>query len=233
MPAIPALRLGVLLVFLVPCTDWFITFSHLGKGETKNAIAFSPISLLLQIVLVPFYLWILVGDGFTVALARTEAVYAFVGLIGLPLLAAFLTELAASKMRSDVIVETLAWFPVPLPAAVVFVIAATQVDLVMASLDLLGILLVVFVVYLAAAAVAERVPGSLFRLPIGQGRVLAFSMGTRNSFVVLPVALALPASYELAAVAIVFQSLVELFEMAFYLWWIPTRLFPSPEGTGS
>jgi ACR3 family arsenite efflux pump ArsB len=50
-------------------------------------------------------------------------------------------------------------------------------------------------------------------------------MGTRNSFVVLPLALALPAGWETAVVVIVFQSLVELFGMAFYLWWLPRHLF--------
>ena len=46
-------------------------------------------------------------------------------------------------------------------------------------------------------------------------------MGTRNSFVVLPLALSLPAGWELAALVIVLQSLVELFGMLFYLWWLP------------
>jgi hypothetical protein len=40
--------------------------------------------------------------------------------------------------------------------------------------------------------------------------------------------LALPPSHELAIVAIVFQSLVELFGMVVYLWWVPHRLFPLP-----
>src|SRR5699024_10056293 len=33
VPDHPAFRLGVLLVLLVPCTDWFITFTHLGQGD--------------------------------------------------------------------------------------------------------------------------------------------------------------------------------------------------------
>lgn len=61
-----------------------------------------------------------------------------------------------------------------------------------------------------------------------QGRVLAFSFGTRNSFVVLPLALALPPSSDLAVVTIVFQSLVELLGVGVYLWWIPQKLFPYP-----
>jgi ACR3 family arsenite efflux pump ArsB len=54
---------------------------------------------------------------------------------------------------------------------------------------------------------------------------VAFSLGTRNSFVVLPLALSLPADWHVAAVVIVVQSLVELFGMTIYLWWIPRRLF--------
>ena len=63
------------------------------------------------------------------------------------------------------------------------------------------------------------------KLPPRQGRTLAYSLGTRNSFVVLPFALALPAGWEPTVVVIVVQSLVELFGMMFYLWWLPGRLF--------
>lgn len=83
-----------------------------------------------------------------------------------------------------------------------------------------------FVAFLIAAAVLARVIGTLFRLPPTQGRVLAFSLGTRNSFVVLPIALALPASYEIAVVAIVLQSLIELAVMALWIRWVPERLVP-------
>ncbi|MFN3756271.1 MAG: arsenic resistance protein, partial [Flavobacterium sp.] len=51
MPNDPVLKLGVALVLLVPCTDWFITFSQLGKGDTKYAVALAPIILLAQFLL--------------------------------------------------------------------------------------------------------------------------------------------------------------------------------------
>lgn len=56
--------------------------------------------------------------------------------------------------------------------------------------------------------------------------MLAFRFGTRNSFVILPLALALPNGYELTVVVIVFQSLIELFGMMWFVWWVPKRLFP-------
>ena len=227
-PDDPAVRLGVLLVLLVPCTDWFITFTHLAGGDTKHAIAFSPVSLLLQMVLLPVYLWGFLGAEVVVGMAQREMAMAFLGLIVLPLLAAFATEKWAGRdSHRTTVVSRLGWFPVPLLALVVFSIAAAQVGVVLESVGLLLQLTFIYIVFLVGAAVLAVLLAHLFRLPPAQGRVLAFSFGTRNSFVVLPLALALPSSFELAVVVIVFQSLVELLGMVVYLWWVPRKLFPS------
>lgn len=232
LPDDPAIRLGVLLVLLVPCTDWFITFTHQGGGATRHAIAFSPISLLLQVMLLPLYLWLFLGEAFVTTVARQEMLGAFAGIVVLPLLGAFGTEKwIESTLRRRHVLERLAWLPVPLLAVVVFIIAATQVNLVTASFAVLGQLLLIFVGYLVVAGLMARTLATVFTLPPSQGRVLAFSLGTRNSFVVLPLALALPSSLGLAVVVIVFQSLVELVGMVAYLWWVPKRLFP--EATAS
>lgn len=227
MPDDPAIRLGVLLVLLVPCTDWFITFTYLGGGDTRLAIAFSPISLLLQIILLPVYLWLFLGGDLVVTLARGEMLMVFAGLILLPLFAAYVTEkwVERGDGRSNLL-NWLAWFPVPLLAIVVFSIAATQVNLIMATTFILGWLLLIFAAFLIIAGWMARLLASWFALLPLQGRALAFSLGTRNSFVVLPLALALPSPYELAVVVIVFQSLVELLGMIVYLWVVPKRLFP-------
>lgn len=223
----PAVRLGILLVLLVPCTDWFITFTQLGDGDTNRAIAFSPISLLLQIILLPFYLWLFLGNEITISLAHAEMLWAFVGLIILPLLLAWLTQKwADNHVSGEQFINKSGWFPVILLAAVVFIITASQINVVSGSLNLLGNLLLIFILFLVIAALIAKFLARLFQLPPPQGRVLAFSLGTRNSFVMLPIALALPAGYELAVVVIVFQSLVELIGMLVYLWWLPKHLFP-------
>lgn len=226
-PNIPAVQLGILLVLLVPCTDWFITFTHLGGGDTKRAIAFSPVSLLLQLLLLPFYLWLFLGPEITTNLIQKELIMAFSGLIVLPLIAAFLTEKWLDKKQDrKSILHILGWFPVPLLAFVVFTIAATQVNVVIDSLNLLPTLLLIFSAFLLIAGLLSRLISKIFDLPPNQGRALAFSLGSRNSFVVLPLALSLPPSFELTVVVIVFQSLIELFGMALYLWWVPKKLHP-------
>lgn len=225
LPADPALRLGVLLVLLVPCTDWFITFSQLGGGNVPRAIAVTPLNLLLQLLLLPAYLWLLADAQISVALSIIDMWPALL-VIGLPLGLAALSERWLDVHPAQAVWrERLAWWPVPLLAVVILLIAATQVGAVRGALGLLPVLVPVFLAFLLFAALLAKLLARLSQLPTDQARTLAFSLGTRNSFLVLPFALALPAGWETVAVVIVLQSLVELFGMLFYLWWIPRRLF--------
>ena len=227
LPQEPAVMLGVLLVLLVPCTDWFITFTHLAGGDTKRAIVLTPLSLLLQLALLPLYLWIIMGESFFEILSGGRVATVFTGLIVVPLLLAYVTRVLVGRSSSrSGILEGLGWLPVPLLAVVVFLVAGSQVETVVDSLPVLAEVLAVFVLFLVGAAGAALALVRSFNLPVAQGRTLVFAMTTRNSFVVLPFALALPDSWNLAVIVIVFQSLVELLAMAGLLWWVPKKLFP-------
>lgn len=235
LPDDPALRLGVLLVLLVPCTDWFMTFTQLGGGNTARAIAVTPLNLLVQLLLLPVYLSVfLPATDFGAALKTEEMLSAALALIGLPLVAAALTERwIESKPARAIWRERLGVWPVPLLALVVFLIASEQVETVLEAGPVLLTVLPVFIGFLVVAALLARGLAGVLQLPVDTGRTLAFSLGTRNSFLVLPFALALPAGWETTVVVIVFQSLVELFGMVFYLWWLPRRLFKSPLGANA
>lgn len=225
-PDDPAIRLGILLVLLVPCTDWFITFTHLGGGDARRAIAVTPVNLLVQLALLPLYLWLFMGNAFLELLTAGRVAAVFVTLILLPLAAAWLTERLAARYasRRDIVAQ-IGWWPVPLLGLVVFMIAASQLPAVQGALPALGPVTGIFVAFLIAAMLIGMVMARALQLPAASARALIFSLGTRNSFVVLPLALALAPPWQIAALVIVFQSLVELFGMAAYLWAVP-RLLP-------
>lgn len=227
LPLSPAVLAGVLLVLLVPCTDWFISFTHLGKGNTLQAVAAAPVLLLVQIIALPVYLWLFLGaEWFQLALSAS-LLSAFAGLILLPLALAGLTEYAANRQpHIKAAIGQLGILPVPLLALVVFIIAATQVNNLTGLYQVMAPVMLVFVAFLVFAGWLGRFLGRLFRLPVNSARTLAFSFGTRNSFVMLPIALTLPEAWQAAVVVIVFQSLVELFGMIVYLRWVPTKLLP-------
>ena len=225
LPPDPALRSGGLLVLLVPCTDWFIAFSQLGGGDTPGAVAVTPVNLALQLLLLPLYLWLMAGAELAIAF-DVRSVWPALVVVALPLLAALASERwIGARPEREWLRERLGWWPVPLLALVLLLVAVAHAGQVRGAIGLLPVLLPVYVVFLLLAALVARGMATLMSLPVAQGRTLAFSLGSRNSFLVLPLALALPAGWEVAAVVIVVQSLVELFGMAFYLWWVPRRLF--------
>lgn len=113
---------------------------------------------------------------------------------------------------------------VPLPAVVVFLIAGAQVETAAASLAVLGQVLAAFVLFLAGAPAIGIRGARQFALPAAAARMLGFSAATRNSFVVLHFALALPPAWHAAVVVIISQSLVELLGMLAFLRRVPRRL---------
>lgn len=227
VPENAAIKLGVLMVLLVPCTDWFISFTHLGRGDSGRAITAAPILLIAQLLLLPAYLWLFMGEQVVELSLVAHLLPAFFGLIVVPLVLAWVTEVVANNRQSmQRFVAGFGWLPVPFVAIVVFLIAASQVSLVVEAGRMRWTVLADFVLYLLAAAAVGKLLSRPFGLTAPAGRTLVFSLGTRNSFVMLPLALSLPELWRPAVIVIVFQSLVELFGMVAYLRRVANYLIP-------
>lgn len=225
-PPDPAVRLGLLLVLLVPCTDWFITFAQLGRGDTARATALTPVTLVLQLVLLPGYLWLLGGTSVTGVFGPAQVWPALLVLLG-PLAAAAVTRRwAAGSPGGSRLVERLGVAPVPLLTVVILLVGLSHAEQVAGARTLLPTVALVAGLYLLGALVLALLLARAARLPVEQGRTLAFSLGTRNSFIVLPFALALPAGWEAAALVVVLQSIVELLGMIALVRLVPGVLFP-------
>lgn len=223
VPQEDPLVLGLLLVLLVPCTDWFLTFTHLGGGDTARASALTPLTLCLQLLLLPLYIRLFTGLG---GVFTPESLAPALGVLGLPLLAAVIAEAAAprapflQRARSGSGI-----LPVPLLALVLLLVSASHITQAARSATVLPWVLLAALLYLAGALLIAVLVSRTVRLPVEQGRTLAFSLGTRNSFIVLPFALSLPAGWEVTAAVTVTQSLIELLGMIACVRLIPRVLF--------
>lgn len=224
-----ALLIGVLLVLLTPCVDYVIVFTGLAGGAKERLLAAAPLLMLAQMVLLPPYLWIFTGTGLIGTFSPAPFVEAFVLLILLPLTAAALTQHAARWRIGVVVRHTMLTGMVPLMMVTLATVAASQIGGVGIRI---GALLAVVPVYVAFAAVLVAVgllAGRAARLDVPGRRAIVFSGVTRNSLVVLPLALAVPASLALAPLVVVTQTLVELIVMVILVRVVP-RLVPYPDG---
>ncbi|WP_282374534.1 MULTISPECIES: arsenic resistance protein, partial [Pseudomonas] len=223
----PAILVGALLVLLTPCIDYVVVFTHIGKGDSKLTLAATPLLLLLQLVLLPLYLAFMVGNDSAVVISVGPFVEAFVVLIALPLVLAVATAAGAKRSR---VVEgwnnAWAWMPVPAMAAVLVVVVGSQISAVVRDMDKLLPVIPVYLGFMLLAPLVGALVARAFKLPAITARSVAFSSSTRNSLVVLPLALALPEEIRgLAAAAVITQTLIELVSELIYIRAIPALVW--------
>jgi arsenite transporter len=228
LPADQGVRLGVLLVLLTPCVDYVIVFSGLAGGSSNRLLAATPLLLVAQMVLLPVFLVLFMGPELADVIEVGPFVEAFVVLIVIPLGLAWLTQAwAARKPAGETFSALAGTLMVPLMVATLLVVVASQVPkLGDGGTAVLGVI-PFYVGFLVVMALLGLVVARAFRLDIGAGRAIIFTGATRNSLVVLPLALALPDALAVAAVVIVTQTLVEVVGMVVYVRAIP-RLLPKP-----
>ncbi|MER2296972.1 arsenic resistance protein [Pseudomonas promysalinigenes] len=219
----PAILIGALMVLLTPCIDYVVVFTHIGKGDARLTLAATPVLLLAQLVLLPLYLTLLLGDSSAVVVSITPFVEAFVLLIVLPMALAILTNVSARRHRMVAAWnEAWAWMPVPAMALVLVAVVASQIALVLRDSDQLLPVIPVYISFMLLAPLLGLASARLLRLPVAQARSVTFSAATRNSLVVLPLALALPEGLGgLAAAAVITQTLIELVSELIYVRIIP------------
>ncbi|MFJ5712708.1 bile acid:sodium symporter [Streptomyces sp. NPDC093105] len=231
LPADQAVRLGVLLVLLCPCVDYVIVFSGLAGGSGRRLLAATPLLLVAQMLLLPGFLYVFLGAGLVEVVEPEPFLEAFLVLIVVPLgLAWALQAWAARRPAGARVAAAATTTMVPLMAATLLTVVASQIPGVGDSLGDVAAVIPFYVLFLVVMAFAGRAVARLFRLGTGAARAVVFTGATRNSLVVLPLALALPGSFAVASVVVVTQTLVEVLGMVAYVRLVP-RLVPD-DGAG-
>lgn len=221
MPADALLRFGVLLVLLAPCIDYVVTFAHLGRADAKLLLAATPSLLIAQMLLLPVYLRVLLGDDAAALVQPEPFVHAFVWLIGVPLVLAGFTQLWANRSAAGSrAAAALSLLPVPATALVLFIVVAAVLPQLGSATRSALAAMPFYIVFACLAPIAGWLVAKLLGLQPAAGRAVAFSAGTRNSLVVLPLALAVPGALPILPAIIVTQTLVELLAELVYVRWI-------------
>lgn len=221
-PGGSAVELGVLMVLLTPCIDYVVTFAHLGKVDARPLLAATPLLLAAQMVLLPVYLGLFMGDAAAGLVRWQPFVHAFVWLIVVPLsIAAMCQAWAARSTAGQRVVAALGLLPVPATAALLFVVVAALAPQLGLALDAVRQVTAIYLVFAIAAPVLGWGIARCWRLPADQGRAVAFSSATRNSLVVLPLGLAIPGAVPWVPAVILTQTLVELVSELVYVRVMP------------
>ncbi|MEU0637195.1 bile acid:sodium symporter [Streptomyces albidoflavus] len=227
LPADQAVRIGVLLVLLCPCIDYVIVFSGLAGGSSRRLLAATPLLLVAQMVLLPGFLYLFMGAELAEVVEVGPFVEAFLVLIVIPLALAWTVQgWAARRPAGRRAADAAGTTMVPLMAATLLTVVASQVPKIGDSLGDVAAVVPFYAAFLVVMAFAGLAVARLFRLGTPAGRAVVFTGATRNSLVVLPLALALPDRFAAAGAVVVTQTLVEVVGMVVYVRLVP-RLLPA------
>lgn len=235
----PDLWAGVVLYKLTPCIGWYLIFIDLAEGDVPWGVALLPWNLFLQILLLPVYLWVLVGQVVPVdALNLIRSVALF---LLLPFALGWATRLALVRWRGQAwtygpfkhfIGEVKLWALV----AVIIGIFASQNAINLSELSRVALIILVISLFFMSMFLIGLAVGRGFRLGYADTTTLVFTTTARNSEAVLPVAAAVFPGHPLVIFAILIGPIVELPVLLFLsrtmlwlrgrMWWFrsPTAL---------
>jgi len=227
----PLVLVGALMVLLTPCIDYVVTFTEMAGGNAEQVTAVTPVLMLVQLALLPIYLWFFMGKEVTTVVEPEPFLEAFFVIIALPLAGAWLTQrLAQNSAPARRWQSAMEWLPVPMMGLTVLVVIASQLPRVRDSVGEVATVIPVYVAFFLVMPLLARTVSGLLGMDVGERRALVFTSVTRNSLVVLPLALALPEAYVLAPAVVVTQTLVELSGMVVLTRAVPGVLIRGNSG---
>ena len=209
----PDFWIGAILYTLTPCIGWYLIFTDIAKGDVPWGIALLPWNITLQVVLMPFYLYILVGrivplDILT--LARSVGLFLVVPFV----LGYIIQKIIIKKKGRDYFFGPFKGFlgEVKLWALVVVIISmfASQMSLDISDIQKVGLLIAFLIIFFLVLFFLAIIIGKFFKLGYEDTVTMAFTTTARNSEAVIGVAVAAFPGHPLVYLAIILGPVVEL-----------------------
>lgn len=208
----PDLRIGLVMLLVTPCTDWYLVFIATARGNVALGAALLPVNLLLQLVLLPFFVVTLTGTAADVPVGDLLVSVALV--LGIPLTVAIGLRLAAARAgatdRLDSLLDRSAPVALALLAIAVAAIFAAHAQLVIDEPDALLRLLIPPLVFFVVAYLIANAASTRLNLADPERVTLTMTTMARNSPVALAIAITAFPDQPLIAVALVVGPLIEL-----------------------
>jgi ACR3 family arsenite efflux pump ArsB len=186
------LRLGLVMLLVTPCTDWYLVFTGNARGNVALAASLLPPNLILQLLLLPIVVTAFTGTAADVPLSELAGSVAIV--LGIPLIVAATTRFVASRTdsydRLDRTLERAQPVGLGLLAVAITAIFATHARVVTDDPDAFLRLLAPLAAFFAVTYLIATVAARALNLHPPERATLTMATLARNSPVALAIATA-------------------------------------------
>lgn len=207
------LRIGLLMLLVTPCTDWYLVFTGLAGGNVPLGTALLPLNLILQILLLPVYLFLFMNGKIQVDSISIIISIIFVLLI--PFTLALLTKLIVKKtvglkaFEERFLIHGDNLQLIFLCLAIVAMFASESKSLFQQPMLLVKMFIPLIIFFMVNFFIAQLV-GRKQRFSYEDTAALTFTTLARNSPLSLAIAVAAFPDRPLISLALVIGPLIEL-----------------------
>jgi len=200
--------IGFFMLILTPCTDWYLVFTKMAKGDVKLSLSILPINLVLQIVLLPIYLVIFFSSANT--MDYTQLMYSLLIVIVIPFIAAQITKFILNddlrKKATDLFTNLQIWFL----SLAVFCIFASQGELLFGNLNSVVSIFIPLIIFFGVNVIIDLLVSEKVNFTYPEYASLTMTTLARNSPLALAIAINSFPGHELISIALVIGPLIEL-----------------------
>ena len=219
--------IGFFMLILTPCTDWYLVFTKMAKGDLSLSLSILPINLVLQILLLPVFLVLFFSSGNTIDYAQLT--YSLIIVIVIPFIAAQTIKFMLNKELNEKAKDLFSSLQICFLSLAVFCIFASQGKLLFENLDSVLTIFVPLMLFFIANTIIDLILSAKINFIYSQYSSLTITTLARNSPLALAIAINSFPGHELISIALVIGPLIELpvlyIVSKFCLWIKDSELF--------
>ncbi|GAA0084708.1 bile acid:sodium symporter [Clostridium sp. CTA-7] len=209
----PELLIGFIMLMVTPCTDWYLIFTGIAKGNVALGSSILPLNIILQLLLLPVYILLIAGTSVDINVISLGKGVVFSLMI--PLLCSIVArKLIINKIGDSVFEDKL------LPKAcdyqgyflniAIISMFASQGKVLLENYQVLFILLVPILLFFIINFIVGRLVGKAIKLNYQDSVSLSLTTLARNSPIALAIAVASFPDKPLISLALIIGPLIEL-----------------------
>ncbi len=199
--------IGFFMLILTPCTDWYLIFTKIAKGDLNLSLSILPINLILQIVLLPIYLIIFFSNNN--AINYSNLVYSLIIVIVIPFLSAQITKLILNNKLKE-ITNFFSKYQIVFLALAVFAIFNSQGNQLFGHLNSVLTIFIPLIIFFITTTLIDLLLSEQIHLTYEEYASLTMTTLARNSPLALAIAINSFPNHELIIIALVIGPLIEL-----------------------
>lgn len=200
--------IGFFMLILTPCTDWYLVFTKMAKGDLTLSLSILPINLILQIILLPIYLVLFFSTANS--MDYSQLAFSLVIVIVIPFVAAQITKLVLNNGLKQKAAELMGSLQIWLLSLAVFCIFASQGVLLFENLNSIAVLFVPLILFFIVNTAIDLLVSEKINFTYSEYASLTMTTLARNSPLALAIAINSFPGHELISIALVIGPLIEL-----------------------